>query len=1446
MNYITDPDLLKELNRGYEPPASPTANPTDSAGEEDPGWFLGEGGLSGVGRAAGQRVLSGLAHIAATSTTDPDASNYSKRVGRQAAREALAEESKLGTVGRFAAAGAQYAPAIGAGMVNPIAGAGIASGMSYGDILSEQDRLRGEYDPQSAKLGAAATGVIDLASGGLGSKFAGLARRPVQKIAAEVVEDAASSAGSQVATNLAAGKDWQEGYAEALLGGAAFGQGLRGLNRAGQYVVNKAGEKAIKDTVKIQSDHKVNLDPTFADNFTEYSNAAEALKQKAREAVTPDERAESISAFTNLSAKNAGEAAKMNAYILATDNNIGLTDAAFNYNYTSDLGRTGAKKFAGMDFNLSPEAVGKTAALNEEARPSVLRNQKAKVAGETRESHFKQVQEKGTETLNKVLGNFHANQTSIDNRIDELVGQKKLDPWSVSDDTLTKYEDLSSTLSNLSTLSNSYLAGKDVSSKIERQSRRAMELATELGEIDNLKGFDGKPGSFNPIMDVMTASHLEKMLTSEYPAFHHGVPQVSREKAGVQPSGAQGALGLGTMILAPAAMPLVATRALVRRGAELAGATKSQRRIRKAKETTAKRGAEIAEFARQIQAKQPTVKESAVDEAIVRGDPEVAARASESALADEGIIVPEPSIKRVTPEENERLWREAGIARQPARIEPTIEPTPEPIAEPTKAPTISPEVMAKPRKETGKERRKRERYERRAAREVQAAPDAVVETPPVKRAVDTTAARKPTKPVSEAPTEVVDEITTVTKKAPDQRAARKPTKPAPVEEVPIIKEEPVVTPEPTPEVAPRREVDLEMAKAKKTAPVKEEVVEPVEEPTVTESRVKAEDVSRAPRKPVAEEVVEPEPTPRVEEETAPEATPERKFVDLVTKPMRARIEELEKTPSGKLDRRLATELGSLREKERTINRTLEDVAREEKVSQDVVARHLHDAGGLESLGPKFKAELKASIKAEKSRITQEARQKAKDLKAKLAEESRARREEKKAQAQNEVEAEKARKKAEIEAESAKKDLEKAKATTGFSTMAQAKETLTDLAGKNAPEDVKKIIDNFTREVTGSDKGPTVAQMRSTINKIIELTEKAKKAEIDLAKAEKKRYEEWLEKGQADFTVDEAAYKARKDQLQQRLKKNLEQAKRDKGPRTLVQKEIERIQKEHNKEVKRLDEWLKRGSLDRTVQEAEFKQKAAEIKQKLQDYDKRIEANKKYAEKVDKTDRVIANASEKVRITSEAAKPSQKAPESKPKEDIKEEVKRAEEATQKEFDKATEEELREVAKHYSSEYLDSDMSPDDLAQTAGIMKGISKETSDDKVKAVTTELSKLFEEAAIRKAEFPDNPETWITSDMFNRVKAERFGDADQSWVGSLAQNLTKSIMGKGVQPNKLKTESEVKKLIADKERFENMSPEEKASLKSKTKASGALAGKARAKGISQAPKKKGRLIEFVG
>ena len=1454
MQYISDPELLKELNRGFAPPAPASSGAPRSSPEveEDQGWLLGKGGWGGVGEAAKQRVLSGLASIAATSTVDPEASNYSKRVGIQAAKRAEEQEKTLGTAGRFAAGGAQYAPAIAGGIVNPVLGAGLAAGMSYGDILSEQQKLTGEYDPQAAKLGAAAVGAIDLATAGMGSKLLGAAKKPLQRVAAGVAEDATASGGSQVATNLAVGKDWSEGVPEALVGGAAVGQGLRGINRAAQFAVNKSGEKAISDTTKIQREHNVNLDPTFADNFAEYSNAAEALRTKAKESTNPVDRADAIAAFTNLSSKNAGEAAKMNAYLLATDNGVGLTDAALNYNYSRDLGKTGPQRFAGADFGLTPEKVGKISSLNEEARPSVLRNQKAKVAGETRESHFKQVQDKGKDVLSKVMGNFNSNQALIDNRVDELIATQKLNPWQVSDDTLSKYEDLSSALSKLNTLSNSYVKGRDVSSMIERQSRRAMELATELGEIDNLKGFDGTPGSFNPIMDIMTASHLEKMLVSEFPAFHEGVPKVSKELPGIVTSPAEKAAALTAMVVAPATIPLVAGRAALKRGAEVISAGRSQGRLRKAKEKTAARGQAISEFARQVQTKQPTVKETLVDEAIIRGEPEIAAKAAESALSDAGIVVPETaSAKRAAAAaENERLWREAGLARKPApMVEPAITPEATPEA-PIAAPTVAPEVMAKPRKETPKERRKRLREERRADRTIS------TEQPPMspeieaiaeRRPVDIAAARKPAKPVEEvAPVEVLDEVTTVTKKGPDLGAARKVTKPT--EETPAPVVEDVVT-DVVEDVVPVVKSAPDQRLTRQPSKPVEDVVESVVEPEVPVVKAEPDQrLARAAVKPSKEEVTPADTTPPGVVEDVAESVveaPAKKFVDLVSKPVRNRIEEIESLPAKELNNKLTTELGALRAKEKATGRVIEDVAREEGVDADVVARHIHEAGGIENLGEKYKAVLKKSIQTEKDELAQAARTKAKELRTRLAEESQARKKAESETGQTEAERARAVKRVEVEAEAARKAEEKSKLTTGFSTMAQAKDTLYKIAGDKPSEDIKKVIDSFTRDLTGSDKGPTVAQMRSAVNKVIDALEKAKKAEVEAAKSEKARYEAWLEKGQSDFTVDEAAYKARKDQLQQRLKKNLEQAKRDKGPRSLVQKEVERIQKEHTKEVKRLDAWLRRGDQDRVVQEAEFKQKAAELREKVQKLNSQIEEGKKVVTKVENSQEVVVQAMQKTKEATEALETAKKASEVKAKDTVEEEVKRAEERAEKEFSEATEAELKEVAKHYSSEYLDSDMDAEGLAQTAGILKGLSKETSDEKVRAVTTELSNLFEEAAKRKEANPDNPETWITSDMFNKVKAERFGDADQSWVGSLSQNLTRAILGKGKAPKELKTEAQVREILAENKRIAEMTTEEKASIATKAKAAGVLAAKARTKGIAQAPKK-GRLIKYVG
>lgn len=1492
MRIVTDPRQAalfgeeEEIEVGGSAPTSET--PVDQ------GWGLGEGGWEGVGRAAGQRVLSGLAHIAATSTSDPEASNYSRRVGRESAISAEQEEAKLGTAGRFAAGGAQYAPAIAAGMVNPFLGAGVASGMSYGDILSEQEKLTGEYDTKKAGIAATGAGLIDLATGGIGGRFvsAPLAKR----IIASGAEDAISSGTSQVLTNLAVGKDWHEGVPEAAVGGAAFGGALRGLNKAANIAVNRGGTKAIENTQRIQRDHKVNLNPDFATNVAEFSNASESFREKARSAQTPQEREEAIDAFTNLSAKNAGDAAKMNAYLLATNRGVGLTDASLNYNYTQDLGRSGPTKFAGSNFGLDQAQVDKIAALKHEARPSIFRNRGAKVAGETKESFLKNVKDVGMTVLNDVKGTFSDNVTTITKRFDELNAQRKLNPWAVSPETVKSYAELRSTLSSLDSDMKAQLKGEDKSSAIEYGSNKAMKLAAELGELDNLKGFDGTPGSFNPIMDVMTAQHLDNMFKAEYPAFHKGVPDPSKEKAGREVSPVEKAAVAATVFgTGGAALPLVIGRGALKSLSEGVSAKRSQTKLRKAKEATVKRAKSLAQFAKSVQ--KPTVKETLVDDAIKGGDGAVAARASEAALADEGIIVPQTTEAPIVPREpvvdNARLWRDAGIARRPVQpVEP--EPIVEAPVTATVEPKVSPTVMAKPRKETRAERRRREREERKqqqvspetekateklvetkrpvdleAAKKVrkpvvikdeEVVADVVAEEPPTLQEVDQVLTKRGLKPVIEEPTPTIEEpvaptIEEAPKAEPDQRLARKAKKPVKDEVVEEVVETPTAITEEivADTTVPKREPDMKMAQRKpETAvteePVVEEVAADVEIPS---ARVKATDVSRAPVKPSkAEEPVVEEVAPAKVEGAAEEVVeaPKRDFVDLVSKPTRARIEELEALPAKDLNNKLTTELGALRAKEKATNRVLEDVAREEKVDSQVVARHIHEAGGLEAMGEKYKAVLKESIQKEKAENAKAAAEKVKTFSARLEEASKSRQEQESQVKAEAAKQEAARKQAEKDLAAAKAEEERARATLGFATMKEARKTLQEASGNSDNPDVQKIIENATREVTGTDKGPSITQMRSTINRILETLEKAKQQELEAAKAEKSRYEAWLEKGQSDFTVDEAAYKAKKDQLQKRLKANIEATKKQKGPQSIINKEVERIQKEHNSEVKRLDAWLRRGSQDRIVQEAEFKELAAKHREALAQAEAAIEATKKKSETLDTSEKKLVEALENKSTAEKAMKEAQKAPEVEAKPVVEEEIKAAEKAVQEEFKDSTEEELKAVAKHYSEEYMKSDLPVEELARASGVMKGLSEATSDSKVKAVTTALSNLFEEAAKRKESAPDYPETWITSDMFNKVKAERFGDVDSSWVGSLSQNLTRAILGVGKKPSELKTESQVSEILSEVKRLAERSPEELAKEGALSKVKKAVAARQRTKGIAPVNSKqerKGRLTVFV-
>ena len=104
--------------------------------------------------------------IAGAISENPDTSRYASRQAAKYAQQAAEKEQTLGTTGKLVAGIGKYAPAIGAGIINPYAGAGVSGLLVTGDVLGTQYDETGEYNlPKAAAAGTLAAGA-DLATMG--------------------------------------------------------------------------------------------------------------------------------------------------------------------------------------------------------------------------------------------------------------------------------------------------------------------------------------------------------------------------------------------------------------------------------------------------------------------------------------------------------------------------------------------------------------------------------------------------------------------------------------------------------------------------------------------------------------------------------------------------------------------------------------------------------------------------------------------------------------------------------------------------------------------------------------------------------------------------------------------------------------------------------------------------------------------------------------------------------------------------------------------------------------------------------------------------------------------------------------------------------------------------------------------------------------------------------
>ncbi|MCS5737205.1 hypothetical protein, partial [Herbiconiux daphne] len=159
-----------------------------------------------------------------------DRSRYAMKRAERSNQEARVQESKLSGMQKIGVGAADIGVGLGLGAVNPALAAGYFTAQGTADQLRQQAEETGRYDLQKAAetgiaQAAAAEGAGQIAGKVVGRIMPNLANRAVGQTLTATGGGAGGGASMQMISNLANGKDINEGVGEAALMGAAGGLG---------------------------------------------------------------------------------------------------------------------------------------------------------------------------------------------------------------------------------------------------------------------------------------------------------------------------------------------------------------------------------------------------------------------------------------------------------------------------------------------------------------------------------------------------------------------------------------------------------------------------------------------------------------------------------------------------------------------------------------------------------------------------------------------------------------------------------------------------------------------------------------------------------------------------------------------------------------------------------------------------------------------------------------------------------------------------------------------------------------------------------------------------------------------------------------------------------------------------------------------------------------------
>lgn len=546
---ITDPELLAELesssqNTGGGPQGLPSGAPEgqmpEQTQQQSPGFFQGMSEAPGHAMEAMGGAWNAYAAEAARAGKDEDLSRYSEKKLKANLSKMQDAESKMGMGAQIGSGIIQSLP-VAASMVVPGGqGAGVARlaalgatsyGQNVGNVLVEQEKTGYGRDYEQAKSAGAKMAGTDLA---LGMLPTGAIKGATGKIAADAAVGGASGAQQTVHTNLATGRDWNEGIVEGTVMGGVAGGGLSGLNQAMGVNWNQAGKDAVQNIKNFGRNNTHTPSRSLQEDYVEYNNINQDLNQRIKETPPGEELNSLVEQKFNVDRQGVQEASIVDAANLLNEAGVKTDLGFFDYEVPTFDG-TGFRGHAAELMGSTRRTATDANVVSRKARKG-LGTSDAMDKGLTFASSMKDLQVKGKDIIGKSVGTMQQNVDSITNQIraaKEANLNAKTDPNAVPvDETyIAKMTLLQDYMKNINANYSKYLSSQRVQNfkTLEDDAKQAYRLAAELGVMKDLVDIQGKPGSFDPIKGLATIDHMYHQVKAKYPQFTMGTPDVVKE-----------------------------------------------------------------------------------------------------------------------------------------------------------------------------------------------------------------------------------------------------------------------------------------------------------------------------------------------------------------------------------------------------------------------------------------------------------------------------------------------------------------------------------------------------------------------------------------------------------------------------------------------------------------------------------------------------------------------------------------------------------------------------------------------------------------------------------------------------------------------------------------------------------------------------------------------------